>query len=149
MELPVENRNYAIRRVLKISGLVLVILIIALTQYFSLNILYFSLSIAVIDLSMALLFISKHNIEKVEFFDRKFDILYKGNTITIDLASIKEVQSGLNDFIDRFGKLSLMYRFDLKRKFRFGDKLYFKYPTQDNLEEEPKEMVEIKKLLEQ
>lgn len=143
MELPIENRNYAIRRVLKISGLVLMILFFALTEYFSLNILYFSISVAFIDLSMSLLFISKHTIERVELLDNKFEILYKGNTITIEFANIKEVQSGLNDFIDRFGKLSLMYRFDLKRKFRFGDKLYFRYPVQDNVDGEPLEMVEI------
>lgn len=149
MELPVENRNYAIRRVLKISCLVFLILFFVLTKYFSLNILYLSITIAVIDLKMSLLFVSRHTIERVELLDIKFEILYKGNTITIDLDDIKEVQSGLNDFIDRFGKLSLIYRFDLKRKYRFGSKLYFRYPALDNLEREPIEMVEIKKLLKQ
>jgi hypothetical protein len=149
MELPVENRDYAIRRIVVILILIVTISTVLLFKSYSQNTLYLVIVFLGVDLFFSFRFFIKHNIQKILLTDDNLRVFYKGEKIIVSFNEIDEIHSGLNDYIELSGKSSIMYRIDLKRKYKFGNQLYFKYNVKDIPDKEPKEMITIKNRVKQ
>ena len=126
MLLPTDNMSYAIFRVLKILSTLILLLGFLVLYYSNITLNYICFTTFLISSFISLIFLRTQLIRAVVLRDDHLAIYYQRNEIRVPFEEINSIVSGLSsDFFK--GKVFMIYRLDLNRKFRFGSKLYFKY----------------------
>jgi hypothetical protein len=144
MELPIENRLHAIRKVIKLMILLCIIIAVIFIINFRMALLYYSIPVLFIATGISYWYINKHNISKAYLRDNHIELIRKHENIKIPLDKVREISSGINDYISIHGKMSVLYSFDLKEKYSFGDRLYFKFNDRMDPTNDPDEIKIIK-----
>jgi hypothetical protein len=67
-------------------------------------------------------------------------VYHHNKIIHIPFDNITDIAQGLSPYIDFRGKMTMMYRLDLNKKYQFGSKLYFKFDKQLGQNIDPNEI---------
>lgn len=140
MQLPTDNKSYAIIRVLKIMLPITLLSGYLIIRYSNPELRYSCIIIFLLSAVISLIFIRNHSISKVLLFKEYLEVYHHRKVIKIPLENITDIVSGLNSYISYQGKMSMMYRLDMNKKYPFGSKLYFKYEEHLDQNIDPEEI---------
>jgi hypothetical protein len=144
MELPVSNRNIAIRRIMAFNYLLLVLFIVIVLQTQDLDTLNYFLIVIFISLIISFIHLKKQNIHKAFFENGLIILTYNKCFIELPLSQIISISECLNDYMTLKGKMSFTYTIKLKNKYQFGNRLYLYFDKLDKFGIEPKEIIELR-----
>jgi len=140
MQLPTDNKSYAIIKVWKLMLPLTILLGFLVLYYSNSNLLYICITIFLISAFISFLFIRSQSISKVIMLENHLEVYHLDKIMKVPIDNIIDIVSGLNSYISYQGKMSMMYRLDLNNKYHFGSKLYFKYEEHLDQDVDPSEI---------
>ena len=140
MNYPIVNKELSRLRIYYIIVFYLGVSIFFLSIEYNLFILLTLSVLSVLPITYCNTEYKRNNITQAKFIDNGFEIIHNGQSIFVDSNDFLKIHQILNREIDFKKGLTFLYQLDLKKEYPFGNKLTFKYPLPEKLDEYPKEI---------
>ena len=144
MNLPIENRRYAIRKIISLNFLLVVVMITFGLNNVSKSIIVVYLVILTISSIFSFYYHKKHNIKSLKYLNNGFIAEYNSKYHEITFPQISNISTALNDYVKLNGRLTKMYIINLKEDFEFGNRILLQYEVKGSLKDDPELIKELK-----